>query len=122
MGRLWVIVRPNLAPGFRLAGVEAHGVEDIETAEELVSSWLDDGEAGLLAIDEGLLAGINRTILRRLESSNTQLHVPIPGQGPTSLEARRSARIARMIWRAVGFHIAFRSKAAEVTLEQRNSS
>ena len=36
MSRLLVLTRKTLLPGFHLAGVEAYGIEEIETAEELL--------------------------------------------------------------------------------------
>ena len=55
MSRLLVVTRPALVHGFELAGVDAYGVEDVESAQELIESWLITGEIGLLAIDDGLL-------------------------------------------------------------------
>lgn len=79
MSQLYVVTRPTLVPGFQLAGVEAFGAEDVETAQELIGAWLDAGESGLLAIDEVLLANMDLDFLKRLRSSETLLHLAIPG-------------------------------------------
>ena len=55
MGHLFVLTRPDQVTGFRLAGVDAYAAEDVETAQELVESWMAAEEGGLLAIDDGLL-------------------------------------------------------------------
>jgi hypothetical protein len=43
MSRLIVLTRPALVPGFQLAGINAYGAEDVETAQEWISSWLVAG-------------------------------------------------------------------------------
>jgi len=113
LSRLLVLTRANLLPGFQLAGVDAYGVEDIETAQELLDNWLKLGEAGLLAIDEGLLERIEPAILKRLDFSENLLYLAIPGGGPLGVEASRSHHIAEMIRRAIGFHITFKGEEAE---------
>ena len=113
MSRMLIITRPSLVPGFHLAGVNAFGVEDVESAQELILSWLSAGEVGLLAIDDGLLALMNRTILKRLEAYEQLPYLPIPGGRPLAEEATRKHRIAEMIRRAIGFHITFKGEEAE---------
>ena len=50
MSQLFVVTRPALVPGFQLAGVDAHGVEDAGSAQELIEKWLTADEVGLLGI------------------------------------------------------------------------
>jgi vacuolar-type H+-ATPase subunit F/Vma7 len=38
MSSLLVVTRPALVTGFHLAGVEAFGVDDVESAQELIKS------------------------------------------------------------------------------------
>lgn len=113
MSRLLVITRPSLVYGFQLAGVEAFSAEDVETAQELIESWLEAGEAGLLAIDDGLLAHLDPVLLKRLESSENLPVLAIPGGEPMGAEVSRRHRIAEMIRRAIGFHITFKGEEAE---------
>lgn len=70
MSRLLVVTRPELVHGFQLAGVDAYGAEDVESAQELIDSWLVPGEVGLLAIDDGLLESMDPAVVRRLETSD----------------------------------------------------
>jgi vacuolar-type H+-ATPase subunit F/Vma7 len=108
MSSLRVVTQPDLAPGFALAGVETFPVDDSETAEGLLSAWLDLGEAGLIALDERLLPGLTASLLRRLEHSERLFHIAIPaGMYSGSAEARQE-RIAALIRQAIGFHITFR--------------
>ncbi len=110
MSRLLVITRPTLVSGFQLAGVDAYGAEDVETAQELISGWLEAGEVGLLAIDDGLLARMDPLILKHLETSDRLPYLAIPGGEPLGPEASRKHRIAEMIRRAIGFHITFKGE------------
>lgn len=107
MSRLRAIVRPHLVSGFHLAGVEAHGAEDIEAAAELLAMWLDEGEACLVAIDEALADRLDPAIVNRLHASDRVFHIPIPGGGASDYAVTRGARIARMIRHSIGVRITF---------------
>jgi vacuolar-type H+-ATPase subunit F/Vma7 len=113
MSRLLILTRPNLVAGFRLAGVDAFAAEDTESAQELISGWLENGEQGLLAIDEGLLAHMEPNFIKRLGDAPHLPHLAIPGTGEMRPEISRQHRIAAMIRRAVGFHITFKGEEAE---------
>ncbi len=106
MSTLRAVVRPNLVTGFQLAGVEAYGAEDVEAAEELIAAWLDANETCLLALDDSLLAHLDPALIQRLDGSDSLLYLAIPSGGPTGQDVTRSARIARMIRRSIGVHIA----------------
>lgn len=108
MSRLLVLTRPALVLGFHLAGVEAFGAEDVETAAELIDSWLQAGESGLLAIDDGLLDHLDPALLKRLDSAEQLPHLAIPGGRPLGPEASRRERVAEMIRRAIGIQITFK--------------
>jgi vacuolar-type H+-ATPase subunit F/Vma7 len=114
MSRLLVVTRPALVHGFQLAGVDAYGAEDVESAQELIESWLNIGEIGLLAIDDGLLERMNPAFVRRIETSDRLPFLAIPGGQPLGPEASRKYRIAEMIRRAIGFHVTFRGEETEV--------
>lgn len=118
MSHLVVITHPSLVPGFHLAGVEAYGAEDVETAQGLISSWIEEGNKALVAIDENLLSLMDPDMLKRMESSQILFHIGIPG-GHTvgSLGYKeinegisRQQRITEMVRRAIGVHIMFDGK------------
>jgi vacuolar-type H+-ATPase subunit F/Vma7 len=115
MSRLVVITCPELLPGFQLAGVEAYGVEDAQAAQELIDPWLEKGEVGLLAIDEGILNDMERTYIERLEAADQLPYLSIPGCVPMDPGTTRKHRIAEMIRRATGFQITFKGETSEVT-------
>lgn len=113
MSYLWVITRRDLVTGFHLAGVNAFAVEDPARARALISAWLDAGEEGLVAIDDGLLAQIEPVFLERLQASNRLLLLAIPDGRPLRQGSSQRQRIAEMIRRAIGFHITFRREEVE---------
>jgi vacuolar-type H+-ATPase subunit F/Vma7 len=110
MSHLLVITRPNLVEGFRLAGVEAFPAEDVETAEELIENFVQKGESGLLAIDDGFLDQINPQVMKHLEAAEQLSYLAIPGGEPLGPESSRRQRLAQQIRRAIGFHITFKGE------------
>lgn len=110
MSRLLVLTRPSLAPGFQLAGVDVFSAEDLETAQFMIENWLEAGETGLIAIDDGLLENMDPILLKRLETSDNLPYLAIPGGEPLGLEASRRHRITMMIRQAIGFHITFKGE------------
>ena len=113
MSQLFIITRPALVTGFQLAGVNAYGAEDVESAQELIGKWLNAGEVGLLAIDDGLLAHMDAAFLRHLDSYENLPYLAIPGGRDLGPEASRRHRIAALIRQAIGFHITFKGKEEE---------
>jgi len=113
MSRLLVLTRTTLLPGFQLAGVDAYGIEEIETAEELIEKWLEVEEVGLLAIDEGLLEHLDTSLIKMLESSEKLPYLIIPGGGTLGEDISRRHRISEMIRRAIGSHITFKGEEDE---------
>jgi vacuolar-type H+-ATPase subunit F/Vma7 len=111
MSQLFVVTRPGLVPGFQLAGVDAYGVEDVETAQGLIEKWMIAGEVGLLAIDDGLLAHMDASFLKRLASCENLPYLAIPGGRPLGPEASQRHHIAAFIRRVIGFHITFKGEA-----------
>jgi vacuolar-type H+-ATPase subunit F/Vma7 len=114
MSRLIVITCPDLLPGFQLAGVEAYGMEDAQAAQELIGPWLEEGEAGMLAIDDCILKDMEPTFVERLEAADHLPFLSIPGCEPVDPGTTRKQRIAEMIRRATGFQITFKGESSEV--------
>jgi vacuolar-type H+-ATPase subunit F/Vma7 len=114
MSSLLIITRPSLVTGFHLAGVEAWAPDDVEGAQELITSWLDSNEVNLLAIDDGLLERMDANLVKRLEASPNLYYIAIPGGQPLGPEASRKGRIAELIRHTVGFHITFKGETSEI--------
>ncbi|MEA3441486.1 MAG: V-type ATP synthase subunit F [Chloroflexota bacterium] len=115
MSRLIFVTRPSLVHGFQLAGVEAYGAQDYETAQEIISDWMSKGETGLLAIDDGLLAYMDQTFIKKLEAYEPFLYLSIPMGESLGPEFSRKHRVAQLIRHAIGFHITFRGEEPEAS-------
>lgn len=113
MSQLFIVTRPALVPGFQLAGIEAHGAADVETAQELIITWLDKGETGLLAIDDGLLMEFDPAFIKNLQSHDQLPYLSIPSGQPLGPEASRRYQLVQTIRRAIGFHITFKGEETE---------
>lgn len=114
MSRLLIVTRPALVPGFQLCGVEVYGTEDVESAQDLIASWLESDEVNLLAIDDGLMARMDPALAKRLETAEQLPYLVIPGGQPLGPEYSRSHRVAEMIRLAIGFHITFKGEETEI--------
>lgn len=115
MSRFFVLIRPALVPGFHLAGVEAFGAPDGESAARLLREWLDEGETGLIAVDDGLLESVGAALRRRLRASDRLLIIPIPGGKPFESAGERRERLTRLVHQAIGTQITFGGEADEQT-------
>jgi V/A-type H+-transporting ATPase subunit F len=107
MGRLMVITTPDLAAGFRLAGVETFAAESPEKAEALLRKLLEGEEASLIAVRQDLLRAIDPRLQRQIETSYRPVVMLIPGGTPAPPGEGRHHYIAELIRRAIGFHITF---------------
>jgi vacuolar-type H+-ATPase subunit F/Vma7 len=116
VSRLLIISRPSLAIGFQLAGVDTYSAEDVESAQEVISTLLENDETGLLAIDDGLIAQMDARLLEQLNNTKRLQYIVFPGGGSQGYLASRQQRMAEMIRRAIGFHILFQAEGTESNL------
>ncbi len=107
MSRLLVLTRPELVNGFHLAGVEAFAAEDADDARKLIGKWLEEGESGLLAIDEDFLAQLDLNFRQKLTSAEQLPFFALPTGKITVEKLSGSRRIAELLRQAIGFHITF---------------
>ncbi|MDX1663740.1 MAG: V-type ATP synthase subunit F [Candidatus Promineifilaceae bacterium] len=107
MSRLLVVVRPSLVSGFHLAGVDAFAAEDAAAAQKLITSWFDQGESGLLAIDEAFLEHFAPSFRSRLDAAERLPYLALPTGEPSPVETSAQQRIAELVRQVVGFHITF---------------
>jgi vacuolar-type H+-ATPase subunit F/Vma7 len=106
-GAAVVIVPPELASGFLLAGVRTVTAESRERAEAETVGLLDAAEEGVVAVYGPHLEAFDPQVRHRAERSLAPVVVPLPaGIGAGDEEIRR-ARLSAMLGRAVGYHITF---------------
>ncbi|MCL5951934.1 MAG: hypothetical protein M1132_09465 [Chloroflexi bacterium] len=112
MAKLTVVTNPTLAPGFRLAGVDVIAADSQEGARNALIRLLDEGEAGIIAIDAPFLSGLDYATARRIEEMVKPVVVSLPPGGEVLPEQRRSRQIAELIRRAIGIRMTFREEGS----------
>ncbi len=111
MNKMVVLTKSDQVDGFRLAGVDAIGVDDGEAVEKLINSWLKKKEEILLALDDGLFSLLNSDLIRRIYASNEMLLVTIPDKPVSGGEKMRKKQIYEMIRHATGVQIRFKGES-----------
>ncbi len=108
MAKLTVITNPALAPGFRLAGVQVISADNGERARNELVRLLDEGDAGIIAVDAPFLSALDYATARRIEQMVKPVVVSLPMGADVLPEQRRSRQIAELIRRAIGIRMTFR--------------
>ena len=88
--------------GFSLAGITHHVVEPSET-EEMLDSVIAEPDNGLVIIDERLMRGGIEERMREQEKVWTGILLVLPS--PEKLPAEVEDYAARLIRRAIGYHV-----------------
>ena len=110
MKKLVVVTKLGQVNGYRLAGIDAIGVSDIDAAQRLIMSWLIDKEEILLALDDSLFLKLGEDLIGKIHASNNMLLVTIPDGPVSGAEVSRKQRIYEMIRHATGVQIRFKGE------------
>jgi vacuolar-type H+-ATPase subunit F/Vma7 len=96
-----VICRPELAPGFLLAGIVPIEADDQDEVEAQLTSAKGSETVGVILVQEDLL----REGGERSRAAALPMVVPFPG--PKTLEAMESpaAYVAEILRRAIGYRV-----------------
>jgi len=108
VAKLTIITNPTLASGFALAGVEVITAESDEVARRALAHLLDEGEAGIIALDASYLNALDHATARRMDELVKPVVVALPVGANVLPEQRRSRQIAELIRRAIGILMTFR--------------
>ena len=111
MKKLVVVTTTDQVKGFRLAGINAIGVDDVETVHQLISSWIKNKEELLLAVDDSLFSKLNKEMIDQIYNSENMLLVTIPDGPVSGAETARKHRIFEMIRHATGTQIKFKGES-----------
>ena len=108
MYKLIVLTDPDNADGFRLAGVDVVIAETLDTVREKLNKLLDDEAAGIIAVNEQMMAAIDARTQRRIDSIYRPLVISLPIREKLAIGEDHKAYLARLIRRAIGFDITLR--------------
>lgn len=111
MNKMVVLTKTDQVDGFRLAGVDAMGVDDAETVENLIQTWLDKKEEILLALDDDLFSMLSENLKKKIYASNEMLLVTIPDKVLPVGDQTRKKHIYDMIRHATGVQIRFKGES-----------
>lgn len=110
MYKVIVITDPEMADGFRFAGVSVVPVDTKEAAREQIRILLDDPDAGILAVNESFYNALDEKTMEKIDSVYRPIVIPMPVKETVEMAGERRAYLARLIHRAVGFDITLRSR------------
>ena len=99
-----MLVRPGDLLGFRLAGAEVIPVEPGAEAAEL-RRLLADPRAGVLAVEERILAAAPAALVERARARGLPMILPFGLPDRLGGEGRGRAYVAALIRRAVGYGV-----------------
>lgn len=108
MARIVFLTDHENSIGFRIAGADTAVVGSPEEAAELLTDALEKGEAGLIAVNEELWAGLEERLQHRAERSSAPIVVPIPTVRAVEAWEKEEEYIVKMIRRAIGYQLRIR--------------
>ena len=105
--RVEVVCRPEVAPGFGLAGVRAVEVDALQDTASTVATLIAGGDVGLLLIEAPLYDAIPQLVLRRM--ARLPLPVVVPFPAPDWQEGGATDEyIIEMLRQAIGYQVRLR--------------
>lgn len=110
MSRLVVITTFSMANGYRLAGIDAHGVVDAKDAASLVKEYIDNCKPVLLAIDDELFSQIDKRLIKAVYDCKHLSLVTIPGKSIKPSTRVNQEHLYNMIRHATGVQIHFKGE------------
>ena len=111
MRKLVVLTRLDQVNGFRLAGINAIGVDHIQDVTQMITSWLANKEEILLALDDSYFGELDPKLISQIYDSDEMLIVTIPDGPVSGAEASRKKRVYEMIRHATGVKIRFKGES-----------
>lgn len=103
-----VVTHPELATGFRLAGVDVEIVSDPKEASEIIRRIIwTKSDFGIIAIDEDLASNLDPALAKELDDRGLPFLIPFPAaELYTWLRERKDMDYtSKMIRDAIGYHI-----------------
>ncbi len=111
MNKLVLITTFSMANGYRLAGIDAHGVANEHDAESLINKYIEGCEPVLLAIDDELFSKIDRKLIKSLYDCKHIALVTIPSKSQKPSTRVNQEHLYDMIRHATGTQIHFKGES-----------
>ena len=103
-----VVTHPELAVGFRLAGVDVEIVSSPKEVTEIIQRILwTKSDIGIIALDEDLSMNIDKALAKELDERGFPILIPFPAAELYTWmrEKREKDYTSQMIREAIGYHI-----------------
>ncbi len=108
MGHIIALVDEETALGFRLAGVEGRAAGDADDLARAARGIMDDPEARLVLVDEGLFRLLPEAMQKALEGSRSPVFVAVPAARVRRASVSPAEHVARLMRRVIGYQIRIR--------------
>ncbi len=105
MYKFVVLTDSDTAAGFRMAGVETREAANVEEARRILPELLQDEDAGIIAVSEEFMQGLDERLTIRIDQLSRPIVIPIPGR---ARGGGGMAYIERLLRRAIGYNIVLR--------------
>ena len=105
MYKFVVLTDSDTAAGFRMAGVETREAANVEEARRILPELLQDEDAGIIAVSEEFMQGLDERLTIRIDQLSRPIVIPIPGR---ARGGGGMAYIERLLRRAIGYTIVLR--------------
>ena len=99
-----VVCRPEIAPGFELAGLRVDAAVDGASARARLAALADDPGVGIVLVEERLLRALPADMAQRLERQPRPLVAPFPSPSFGAPEAAEAA-VLEILRRAIGYRV-----------------
>jgi V/A-type H+-transporting ATPase subunit F len=105
MYKFVVVTDPEMAAGFRLAGVDVYEASDLDEAKLVIPPLINKDDIGIVAISEDLMQVLDNKMLEKIEKTYRPIIIPIPSK---IKGISRTTYIERLLQRAIGYNIVIR--------------
>lgn len=105
MARLIVVTAPELATGFRLAGVRTVEAPDAERAAHAIAELERVDDVGVLAVHAPYFEALDPAVRKRLAASSRPVVVTVPDGLESEAPDARRRRLVELLQRAVGLRL-----------------
>ncbi|HHL39415.1 MAG TPA: hypothetical protein ENJ37_02805 [Deltaproteobacteria bacterium] len=105
MAGLLIVTSPGGSLGFRLGGFHCRELEGGGELAALLKRVADEGRYGLVCVDSALLEEVDPEVMRRIDKRGVPIVMPLKIPAGWEEVEPGETHIARLIHRAVGYHI-----------------
>ncbi len=108
MGHIIALVDGETALGFRLAGIDGRAAETPDDVMRAAREIMEDPEARLVLVDEGLFRLLPEGTQRALDASRSPVFLAVPAARARRGSLSPAEQVAGLMRRVIGYQIRIR--------------